>query len=227
MQPSRIFWFVSLAAALALSGALAGAPAPIALPVNGHFRGAPERYSPAPGWFLTPDGGGARVLPTPAPDQFVLELQATPQRAQGIVSDFLEVSGGVLECVFTISGSGVAFIHFDVYGEQRAHLFTAEPSDCRLGEAPRVFSFTAPMAPRVRFVRLRMAAAAGCVARFQNVSATIRHDLPAQPPAPAKPAAPAAPEPVFVAAPPVPAAEAAAPFALEPPRRPAPAASLP
>lgn len=206
MPMMRKFLALALAAVLVLVSALAGEDAPGAageggatpsatpLPVNGDFRGAPAGDSPVPGWILVEDGGHARVVPSPAPDKFVLELQATPARAQGVVSEAFPVSGGVLECFVTLSGSGAAFTHYDCLDAKRALLFIAEPGRHQLGAAPRTFSFTAPMAPNVRFVRLRFAAAAGSVARIENVRAVIRHDLPEEPAAPAMPEAPAKPE---------------------------------
>ena len=52
------------------------------LHINGHFRGTPQGYSPAPGWTLTPDGGNARILPGFKPGKFRLEIIASPHRAQ-------------------------------------------------------------------------------------------------------------------------------------------------
>ena len=91
-------------------GSRAMADDDIDLPINGDFRGAPSGYSPAPGWTLTADGGTARVLPTTDRDEFLLELQAAPNRAQSVVSGLHPMPGGILKLKVKLSGTGTAEI---------------------------------------------------------------------------------------------------------------------
>ena len=75
MSFKRSLMVLGLGAAL-LSAGNVFADNDIDLPVNGDFRGAPSGYLPAPGWTLTPDGGGARILPGGDADEFALEAIA-------------------------------------------------------------------------------------------------------------------------------------------------------
>ena len=217
------------ALAPAQPGAIPAAPRP--LPINGDFRGAATGHSPVPGWTLAPGKGAARVLPTRTPNQFVLEVQAPPDSAQVVVSDFFPVSEGWLSLKSrNVSSTSAVSLGCEVYDVTRTHLlyapnsgraFTPRPPisilDEIFGDNCRIGGTNFDLLPQARFVRIRLTAMPGAIARFRGVTATYSPTPPiakdeisgaSEPPAPAAPPTPQkaiplmfAPEPEIVPAP--------------------------
>lgn len=192
-----------------LLGALALAPAASAdddvdLPINGDFRGAPAGASPAPGWTLTADGGGARVLPTTDRDDFMLELRATAARPQSAVTELHPFAGNVVKLSLKASGTGRAAAKVEAFDAARAPLPDHPNMPIALGEVETKVksSFTFP--PAARFVRVKLTAEPGAVARFRDVDAEVsgRRAAAVVVPAPAPAVIPApAPVPGLIQAP--------------------------
>lgn len=203
---------VSLAAAMlaALGTIPAAADHDIDLPINGDFRGSPSGYSPAPGWTLTPDGGGARILPTADRDDFCLELQAAPNREQSVVSDPYQLSGSTLKLELKVSGAGTAMAGYETLDDTRTRVISANRQAVQLNAYDQKCKWYFPLNVPARYIRIRLTAGPGSTARFRDVDADISGLVTA--PAPAAVAAPApaavaAPAPAAVAAPaPAPAA---------------------
>ena len=122
---------------LSVCGVLLAALTAQALPdhdlhLNGHFRGTPQGYSPAPGWTLTPDGGNARILPGFKPGKFRLEITASPNRAQSVVSDLHQVFGNTIEIKADISGRGYASFGYEAFDQSGQQLIARENQSCTL-----------------------------------------------------------------------------------------------
>ena len=192
---------------LALAALAAGIPAAdgIDLPINGDFRGRAGGHSPAPGWYLSADGGAARILPTRDRNEFCLELAATPTRPQSVISAMHPLSGSVLKLEVKFSGRGTASIGYEALDEAQQVVVASERQTVRLVphdmKLKRYFTLRAP----ARYIRIRLTAEAGSLARFRDVEAELSGPVLAAP-APVTVAAPApvtvaAPAPVTVAAP--------------------------
>lgn len=216
MKVDRAFFgSLILSAALALPGVLV-ADNDIDLPVNGDFRGSPNGYSPAPGWTLTADGGGARVLPTADADDFALEILTAPGRSQSVMSDLYPLSGNMLKLEFKARGTGSASAGFEAYDASRV-LVGTDRLTVALAGYDQKFSRYFTLPAQAKFIRIRLTAEAGSVAQFRDVDADISISaVPA--PAPGVTAAPAAtpapapaPAPATAAAPAPAAASTAAP----------------
>lgn len=195
---------VSLAAAMlaALGTIPAAADHDIDLPINGDFRGSPLGYSPAPGWTLTPDGGGARILPTADRDDFCLELQAAPNREQSVVSDPYQLSGSTLKLELKVSGAGTAMAGYETLDDTRTRVISANRQAVQLNAYDHKYKWYFPLNVPARYIRIRLTAGPGSTARFRDVDADISGLVTAP-----APAAVAAPAPAAVAAPaPAPAA---------------------
>ena len=198
---------VSLAAAMlaALGTIPAAADHDIDLPINGDFRGSPSGYSPAPGWTLTPDGGGARILPTADRDDFCLELQSVPNREQSVVSDPYQLSGSTLKLELKVSGAGTAMAGYETLDDTRTRVISANRQAVQLNAYDQKCKWYFPLNVPARYIRIRLTAGPGSTARFRDVDADISGLVTA--PAPAAvtapaPAAVAAPAPAPAAAPP-------------------------
>ena len=209
MKTGTLFGSLVLAAVLAFPAALM-ADNEIDLPVNGDFRGTPNGYSPAPGWTLTADGGGARVLPTADADDFALEILTAPGRSQSVMSDLYPLSGNMLKLEFKARGTGSASAGFEAYDASRV-LVGTDRLTVALAGYDQKFSRYFTLPAQAKFIRIRLTAEAGSVAQFRDVDADV--SIAAVPaPAPGVTAAPAAtPAPGAVAAPAPAPATAAAP----------------
>ena len=181
----------------------------IDLPINGDFQGRPGGYSPAPGWYLSADGGAARILPTRDRNEFCLELAAVPTRPQSVVSAMHPLSGSVLKLEVKFSGRGTASVGFETIDEAQRTVIASGRQTVRL--APRdqklkcCFNLTAP----ARYIRIRLTAEAGSLARFRDVEAELSGPVLST----AAPVTVAAPAPGTIAAP------APAPLPLRPRQR--------
>ena len=186
----------------------------IELPINGDFRGRPGGHSPAPGWYLSADGGAARILPTRDRNEFCLELAATPTRPQSAISALQPLSGSVLKLEVKFNGRGTASMGYETFDEAQRVVVGSERQTVRLTpydhKLKRYFTLRAP----ARYIRIRLTAEAGSLARFRDVEAELSGPVPAA----AAPVTVAAPAPVPVAAPaPAPApAPARAPIVAKP-----------
>jgi len=209
MKTGTLFGSLVLAAVLAFPAALM-ADNEIDLPVNGDFRGTPNGYSPAPGWTLTADGGGARVLPTADADDFALEILTAPGRSQSVMSDLYPLSGNMLKLEFKARGTGSASAGFEAYDASRV-LVGTDRLTVALAGYDQKFSRYFTLPAQAKFIRIRLTAEAGSVAQFRDVDADV--SIAAVPaPAPGVTAAPAAtPAPAPAPAPGVTAAPAATP----------------
>ena len=225
---------VSLAAAMltALGTVPAVADNDIDLPINGDFRGSPSGYSPAPGWTLTADGGGARILPTTDRDDFCLELRSVPNREQSVVSDLYQLSGSTLKLELKVSGAGTAMAGYETLDDTRTRVISANRQAVQLSAYDQKCKWYFPLNVPARYIRIRLTAGPGSTARFRDVDADISGPViaAAQPaaapgtiaaPAPAAPGTIAAPAPVAAPAP------AAQPAVAAPAPAPAPAAAPP
>ena len=220
---------LALAAALALPGVLT-AGNDVDLPVNGDFRGASSGYSPAPGWTLTADGGGARILPTADVDDFALELTAAQGRSQSVVSELHSLPGNLLKLELKVRGTGSASAGYEAYDASRTVLVGSDRQTVALAGYDQKFSRFFTLPAQAKFIRIRLTAEPGSVAQFRDVDADVSL-APASAPAPAAGvmAAPPAPAPApapaagVMAAPPAPAAVPAP--APVPAATPAPAAA--
>ena len=195
----RNLFKVSLAAAMltALGTVPAVADHDIDLPVNGDFRGSPSGYSPAPGWTLTADGGGARILPTRDRDEFCLELQAVPNREQSVVSDPYQLSGSTLKLELKVSGAGTAIAGYETLDDTRTRVISANRQAVQLNAYDQKCKWYFPLNVPARYIRIRLTAGPGSTARFRDVDADISGLVTAP-----APAAVAAPAPAPAAAPP-------------------------
>ena len=235
MKTGRLMAAVSAVLLFGAVGAMADHD--IDLPVNGDFRGAPNGASPAPGWTLTSDGGGARILPTNDRDDFALELIATPNRAQSAVSELHAMPGSILKLELKLRGTGSAAFGYEAFDAARRvvavdrQVVTLSQYDQKF---KRYFTLNVPAA----FVRIRLTAEAGSTAVFRDVDADVSGPAVPAAPAPAPgviPApAPAAAQPGVIPAPaaapatvsaPAPAAQSAPAAAPAPAAQPAPAAA--
>jgi len=227
---------VSLAAAMltALGTVPAVADNDIDLPINGDFRGSPSGYSPAPGWTLTADGGGARILPTTDRDDFCLELRSVPNREQSVVSDLYQLSGSTLKLELKVSGAGTAMAGYETLDDTRTRVISANRQAVQLSAYDQKCKWYFPLNVPARYIRIRLTAGPGSTARFRDVDADLSGPViaAAQPaaapgmiaaPAPAASGTIAAPAPAPVAAP----APAAQPAVAAPAPAPAPAAAPP
>ena len=210
---------LTLAAALFLGAVGVVADDDIDLPINGDFRGAPNGASPAPGWTLTSDGGGARILPTHDRDDFALELIATPNRAQSAVTGRHVLPGSILKIELKVRGNGRAAFGYEAFDASHRvvaidrQVVTLSAYDQKY---KRYFTLTAP----ATHVRIRLTAEAGATAAFRDVDADVSGPaLPAQAaPAPGviQAPAPAAQQPGVIQAPAPAAQPAPAPAAAQP-----------
>ena len=193
------------AALFSASGALADND--IDLPVNGDFRGAPSGYSPAPGWTLTPDGGGARILPGGDADEFALELQATPGKSQSVVSTSFQLVGGQLKLEFKVRGTGSASAGYELLDAAGQTVVAADRRVIAASPYDQEYKLYFQMpAVNARFIRIRLTAEAGSAVCFRDVDADMYPGAVAPAAQPgvisAPPAAPApAAQPGVIAAP--------------------------
>lgn len=197
---------------LALGSAVIAANDDIDLPINGDFRGSPSGYSPAPGWTLTADGGGARILPTADRDDFCLELSATATRPQSVVSELYPLPGSILKLELKLGGTGTAAVGYETFDEARRMVISSDrlvvPLSAYDQKVKRYFTLTVP----AKYIRIRLTAEIGSIARFRDVDADVSGPAIAAPqqsgaatgviaaPAPAPMSAPA-PAPVPAAQP--------------------------
>ena len=225
---------------LSVCGVLLAALTAQALPdhdlhLNGHFRGTPQGYSPAPGWTLTPDGGNARILPGFKPGKFRLEITASPNRAQSVVSDLHQVFGNTIEIKADISGRGYASFGYEAFDQSGQQLIARENQSCTLsGGAAQKFKRYFNVTDQARYIRVRLTAERGSVAIFRDVEAEMKMVVAAPPPAPVVAAPPPAPvvaapppAPVVAAPPPAPVVAAPPPAAAVPPPPPEPVPAAP
>lgn len=184
--------------ATALGAQPGAAPAPEAaakpakpryLPVNGDFRPFKNPriilLDPALGWTLAPGAGWARRLPTNDPNQWVLEVQAPPDSAQVVVSDFFPVGEGRLMVSLASARTGLLLsLGCEVYDADRARViyerafgFLATPRG-NVDHLDYIFNKTRPdpvspfkldLPPQARFARLRLAARPGTIVRFRGL----------------------------------------------------------
>ena len=163
-----------------LTGSLLGAAALLAMAVqagpdrdlhiNGHFRGAPQGYDPAPGWTLTADGGRANILPTRKPDKFMLELKAASDRSQSVVSGMHQVFGNTIEIKADVSGRGYATIAYEAFDQSGRHLLGTDKRTCTLSHrAEQKLKGYFPIPGTARLIRVRLTAEAGSSAIFRDV----------------------------------------------------------
>ena len=173
----------------------------IDLPINGDFRGRPSGYSPAPGWTLTADGGAARILPTRDRNEFCLELAAPPTRSQSAVSALHPLPGSVLKLEAKVSGSGSASVGYETFDGSRRTVIAADRQVVRLApgdqKVKRYFTLTAP----AKYIRIRLTAEAGSLARFRDVEAEVSGPVLTAPQAAPAPGTIAAPAPGTISAP--------------------------
>ena len=211
---------------LSVCGVLLAALTAQALPdhdlhLNGHFRGTPQGYSPAPGWTLTPDGGNARILPGFKPGKFRLEITASPNRAQSVVSDLHQVFGNTIEIKADISGRGYASFGYEAFDPAGQQLIARENQSCTLsGGAAQKFKRYFNVTDQARYIRVRLTAERGSIAIFRDVEAEMKMVVAA----PVVAAPP--PAPVVAAPPPAPVVAAPPPAAAVPPPPGPPAGSV-
>ena len=232
----RFFEMLLLAAVLASPAAVI-ADNDVDLPINGDFRGQPSGYSPAPGWFLTADGGGARILPTTDVNDFILELQASPTRSQSVVSDMFQLPGNILKLELKLSGNGTAAFGYELLDDTRTRVIAADQQSVQLAAYDQKIKRYFTLAVPARWIRIRLTAGNGSTARFRDVDADVSATVMAQPagtvaaPAPAMAApAPAVAAPAPAVAAPAPAVAAPAPATAAPApamAAPAPAVAAP
>lgn len=180
--------------ALLWAGALA-ADNDIGLPINGDFRGRPAGYSPVPGWFLSADGGAALVRPTRDRHEFCLELAAAPTRPQSVFSALHPLSGSVLKLEVKFSGRGVATVGYETFDSSRRVRLAADRQVLKLSPDDQKLKRHFTLTTRASYIRIKLTAEAGAMARFHGVRAEISGPkLTVSAPAPAKAssAAPAA-----------------------------------
>ena len=165
------------------------------LPINGDFRGRGGGYSPAPGWYLSADGGAARILPTRDRHEFCLELAAAPTRPQSVVSALHVLPGSVLKLELKFSGRGKASVGYETFDESLRTVIASDRQLVRLAPEDQKLKRCFTLTTRASYIRIRLTAEAGAMARFHGVKAEIsgpKLTAPAPAPAPASTAAPAA-----------------------------------
>lgn len=212
-----------------LTGSLLGAAALLAMAVqagpdrdlhiNGHFRGAARGYSPAPGWTLTPDGGNAKILPGFKPGKFRLEIIASPDRPQSVVSDLHPFFGNTIEIKADICGRGYASFGYEAFDQSGQQLIARENQTFTLSTgAEQQFKRYFNVTDQARFIRVRLTAERGSVGIFRDVEAELKYIAAAPPsgtiaapPPPGTVAAPPPPGTVAAPPPPPPPVEVSAP----------------
>ena len=164
----------------------------VGLPINGDFRGRPAGYSPVPGWFLSADGGAALIRPTRDRHEFCLELAAAPTRPQSVVTALHPLSGSVLKLEVKFSGRGVATVGYETFDSSRRVRIAADRQILKLTPDDRKLKRCFTLTTRASYIRIRLTAEAGAMARFHGVKAEIsgpKLTAPAPAPAPASTAA--------------------------------------
>ena len=164
----------------------------IDLKLNGDFRGAAQGAATAPGWSCDTADGVSRILNGKEWDEFILELSAPSNKAKRVLSDALPVMGRILEVEADLQGKGSASIGFVALNGAQQPIATAGqqqtyPLAASSIEVKSRFSLTNP---EVKFIRIFLAAEAGSVVRFGDVSAEFKQ-LDRMAPAPVSMAAPA------------------------------------
>ena len=214
---------LTLAAALFFGAVGVVADDDIDLPINGDFRGAPNGASPAPGWTLTSDGGGARILPTTDRDDFALELIATPNRAQSAVTELHAMPGSILKIELKVRGTGSAAFGYEAFDASR-RVVAIDRQVVALSAYDQKYKRYFTLAAPATHVRIRLTAEAGSTAVFRDVDADVSG--PAIPAAAAQPGVISAPAPAAqpgVVSAPAPAAAPAPAVQPAPAAAPAPA----
>lgn len=227
MRTGRLMAAVS--AVLLFGAVVAMADHDIDLPVNGDFRGAANGASPATGWTLTSDGGGARILPTTDRDDFALELIATPNRAQSAVTELHAMPGSILKLELKVRGTGSAAFGYEAFDAAR-RVVAVDRQVVALNQYDQKFKRYFTLNVPAAFVRIRLTAEAGSTAVFRDVDADVSGPAVPAAPAPAPgviqaPAPAAAPAPGVIQAPAPAAAQPAPVPAPAPAAQPAPAAA--
>ena len=185
----------------------------VKLPINGDFRGRAAGYSPAPGWTLTADGGNARILPTRMRNDFMLELSAAPNRSQSVVSNLHRLPGDLLKLEIKVRGTGTASAGYEVFEHLQRPPIASDSQSATLSTYDQKVKRYFRLPPKAKYIRIRLTAEAGSVARFRGIEADVTF-APAEVSQPAPGAVPPPP-------PPAPAL-ALGPIAVPPPPPPAP-----
>ncbi len=205
MKTNKLFLVLSVAATLGLASH-AIADHDFDLPINGDFRGAPSGYSPAPGWTLTADGGSARILPTHDHDDFILELFATPNRSQSVVSNKHQFPGSVLKLEAKLSGAGNASLGYEAFDSKGNKIIAADRAVVQVNNYEQKVKHYFQMTLPVGLIRIKLTAEAGSKVQFQDVDAEVSGPVLQQaPPAPGAIAAPPPPGNIAKPVPPAPA----------------------
>ena len=174
------------------------------LQINGHFRGAPSGYNPAPGWTLGSDGGRARILPSFRRGEFVLELAANRQYPQVAVSDLQPITANTVTITAALRGNGKASIGYETFDQNQRRLAGANATyDTHRMREQLVRKDYLITDPHARYVRIVLTAQPGTTIQFREVTASLANSaLPppvvaAPPPPAAVPAPPPPPAPRF------------------------------
>ena len=202
MNAGKTLGTAALLAVLALPF-YAAADHDVDLPINGDFRGPASGYCPAPGWTLTPDGGNARILPTPGRKDFMLELRAAPKRPQSVGSDLHRLPGNLLKLELKLRGSGTASAGYEAFDATGRTMIATDRQTVILSAYDQKIKRHFPLPPQAKFIRIRLTAENGAVAVFRDVDAEVSFAPPPPPPGTVA-APPPPPAPGTVAAPPPP-----------------------
>jgi len=173
------------------------------LQINGHFRGTPSGYNPAPGWTLGSDGGSARILPSFRRGEFVLEMAANRQYPQVAVSDLQPITANTVTITAALRGNGKASIGYETFDQNQRRLAGANATyDTHRMREQLVRKDYLITDPHARYVRIVLTAQPGTTIQFREVTASLTNSAPppvvAPPPPPAAvPAPPPPPAPRF------------------------------
>ncbi len=165
-------WMLALSAALLLGAVGAMADDDIDLPINGDFCGAPNGASPAAGWTLTSDGGSASILPTNDRDDFALELRATPDRSQSVVTELHALPGSILKLELKVRGTGTAAFGYEAFDAAR-RVVAADRRAVTLSTGDQKYKHAFSLAVPAAYIRIRLTAEAGSTAVFRDVDAEV------------------------------------------------------
>ena len=173
------------------------------LQINGHFRGTPSGYNPAPGWTLGSDGGSARILPSFRRGEFVLEMAANRQYPQVAVSDLQPITANTVTITAALRGNGKASIGYETFDANQRRLAGANATyDTHRIREQLVRKDYLITDPHARYVRIVLTAQPGTTIQFREVTASLTNSAPPPPP----PVVAAPPPPVAAPAPPPPPA---------------------
>ncbi len=151
------------------------------LRINGDFRGAQANSAIAPGWTIQSGGGSTRIVPGGDFDEFAIEVNATAQNPESVLSDLHPVVGNALKIESELKGTGVATIGFIAFDAGKNALPGAVQSYQASAFWSKTRNYFTITNPDVKFVKIVLTAGKGSSVTFADVEAEFKriHTVPA------------------------------------------------